>query len=392
MDRFEEGMEAEEYGRYYQASMRYVDALDKDEDLLEAQDRASTQDPVGAGMEFQRLDRLLRATRRVNVSLPLPAGFADLRRSTFDGAIEALMVQADEAYERGAWGPGREALQRIRADFEPDGPQRAASLEADARILLAWAQDEERNRRYRRAFDRAGELLAMSAPLPRTMADEAEAVQARALDLGTRYVAIFPVDVAPDIRGQTEEHPGLLLSDMLEVDYWREPPAFVAVADPVRVRQLTRRYAPPGVPLRPGRVLSALDAHYGVLIEIRTLHRSEQNVRSQVRTATTSGGGTARYTLEEGDQRYEVRAEVVLVDEFGARMESFRASEDTSGPFRRAVYDGDVRDLDLSRSERMLFDPVPQAQARAELESRLMVALARRIGPQVFERIVRRIP
>lgn len=410
-DRLEEGIEAEAYGRYYAASMRYVEALEKDETMVEARDRLlvtgdsaiqeglrdaeerlAIRDAVGAGEEFLRLDRLLSAARSVGVRLPTPADFLETRRGTFDAAVDDLMELADEGARRREWGTARSALVRVRSDFEPDDEQREASTDAEARLLLDWAHYEEDARRYRRAFDLAGEMLAMGRSAPADLADDAVALQERALDLGTLFVAVFPVDLAPELRGRGEENPSILLSDALELDYWRAPPAFVAVADPVRVRQLTRRYSPPGTPLRPRRILDEVRADFGVLIEITQLTRSERNVRERVRTAQTDGGGTVRYTLQEGTQRYEIRAQVVLLDAAGRTLDDFHVSENVSGPFSRAVYDGDIDDLDLSRNERMLFDPVPQAQARAQLEARLAGELAEVLADQLFTRLLRRVP
>ena len=80
--RREQGLEAESYGRYYEAAMRYVEALEKDSELTHARDRlmesgdsairlgmrgaderAGMQDAVGAGREYITLDRLLGRAR-----------------------------------------------------------------------------------------------------------------------------------------------------------------------------------------------------------------------------------------------------------------------------------------------------------------------------------------
>jgi len=205
-------------------------------------------------------------------------------------------------------------------------------------------------------------------------------------------VAVFPVDKDPRLEDRGESDPALQLSDILELEHWRAPPPFVAVADPIVVRQLTRRYTPPGAPLRPRRILEEVRADYGVLIEIVNLTRSEQNVRERVRTAQTEGGGTQRYTHQEGTQRYEIQVRVIIVDPSGREVENFASGDNESGPFERGVYDGDLRDLNLSRSERMLFDEVQQAQVRAAIEDRLIAQLAERIAGQVFERVLRRVP
>lgn len=410
-DRFEQGIEAEAYGRYYEAAMRYVEALEKDEDLVEARDRlmeagdsaivigmrgagerSSMQDAVGAGGEYIALDRLLGKAQSVGVRLPRPADFRDSRRSTFDAAIVQLMDMGFDASERGRWSDGRRAYQQIRGDFQPSTSQRRASLDEESRLLLGWAFDEEDDYRLRRAFGLAGEAMAVSGGAPQNVMDEATALRARTLEAGTRFVAIFPVDKAPALDGVGESDPALQLADILELEHWRKPPAFVAVADPVVLRQLTRRYAPPGTLLRPRRILEEVGADYGVLIEISLMTLSHRNIRQRVRTARTRGGGTVRFTLEEGTLRYEINAKVILVDQTGRQIGNFAVSETESGPFERGVYDGDPRELDLTRSQLMLFDPARQAQARAVIEDRLIAQLAEELAGHVFERVLRRIP
>jgi tetratricopeptide (TPR) repeat protein len=409
-DRLNEGISAESAGRYYEAAMRYVDALDKDENLTEARDRLRSagavaieegldnvhqqvelQDPLGAASEFHPLDRLVSAARSVGVRLPIPDGYGELRRNMFDAAINTLMALAEESENRRQFTTARNAYEQIRDDFEPDAEQRQASLEGQSSMFLAWARDEEANGRFRGAFQRADDAMAVSGGAPADMIDEAMALQDRVLEAGTRFVAIFPVELDPRLEGRGESDPALQLADILELEHWREPPPFVAVADPVAVRQLIRRYRRPGRALRPARILEEMGSDFGVLIDIVNLTRSEQNVRETVRTARTEGGGTQRYTRQEGTQRYEIQVRVVIVDRAGREVENFASGDNESGPFQRGVYDGDLSELNLSRSDAMLFDEARQAQARAVIEDRLLAQLAERIADQVFERVLRRV-
>ena len=401
-ERLEQGIEAEAYGRWYQAANRYVEALEKDARMTEA------RDAVGAGEEVQRIDRLLARAGNVGVRLPTPEDYPDTRRSTFDAAIETLSAQGLDAHERGQWNTGQQAFTRMRNDFEPSESQRRESLTAESRLLLDWAFAEEDAFHFRRAFDLAEEAMAVEAmtagrtgsgdpedPITGAslgVADAALALQDRVVAAGTLGMVVFPVTEGSEVEGLGETDPAQLLSDLLELDHWRRPPLFIAVADPVLVRTVTRRFTPAGTPLRPERILDELGADFGVLIEVTGFTIAEEDVRHRSRTARTARGASATYTEEEGTFRYEVTADIVVLGRDGRELEHFPMTEDERGPFERGSYEGDPRSLELSRSEARLFDPVVQAQQRAAVEDALMATLAGRIAEEVFRRVLNRIP
>ena len=426
-DRLEQGLEAEAYGRWYQAANRYIEALEKDAQMEEARDRLlevgdsaitqslqatevrlQTRDAVGAGEEYHRMDRLLARARTVGVRLPTPGDYNETRRAAFDSAIDELMALGAENHRRGQWGAGRQAFVRLRNDFEPNTDQRRRSAQAESHLLLSWAMAEEEAYRFRSAFGLAEEAVEVGAqgagpdtadnPIdaatgaPIDLAHSARDLQDRAVAAGTVGVVVFPVTKASELEGRGETDPAQLLSDVLELDHWRLPPLFIAVADPVIVRTVTRRITPPGTLLRPERIMDELAAEFGILIDITTLTMSERNVRQRARTGRTQRGTAAAYTEEEGTLRYEVFAQVLILDRDGREVEEFPVSENESGPFQRGVYEGDPRNLDLSRSEARLFDPVVLAQQRAVIEDALMAQLAEGIADQVFRRVLNRIP
>ncbi|HSM59513.1 MAG TPA: hypothetical protein VK849_01895 [Longimicrobiales bacterium] len=409
--RLEQGIEAESSGSYYQAAMRYVEALEKDAELAEARDRllvagdsavviglseaealAAEGDPVGAAEEFLALERLFGRARSVGVRIPAPEGYAELRRGAYDGAIDALMEDADHAREREEWGRGRSALARVRRDFVPSPEQRLASEEAEARLLLAWAEAEERAARPRRAWDLAGEALDAVRPLPAEVADRAETLRERALADGTRTVAVLPVEATAPVRDRMEGDLDRQLSDLLELGYWREPPLFVVVADPVLVRQVARRIAPPGVPLRPGRILDEVGADFGVLVELTDLVTTERDVRRELHEARTRDGRLTSWTEERSTLTLTLEARVLVLDPAGRELGEARARASESGRVERGIYRGDPSELDLSRGERRLFDPVVLRQQHAAIEDVLMEDVAQRVADRVFSTVLARIP
>ena len=409
--RLEQGMEAEAAGSYYEAAIRYVEALEKDATLGEARDRlleasdsavsigvaaAVTNDwdgnPVRAAEEFLALDRLIGRASGVDVRVRTHTGFAQERRSTFDDAITALMAQSEAAAERRQWGEARQALNRVRRDFAPSAEQREASETAEAFLLLTWAESEENDGRFRRSFYLAGEALDLVRPAPAGLVDGAEALRTRAVANGTRAVAVFPVTVTAQVREQMEGDLDQELADLLELVYWRAPPAFVVVSDPVVVRQVLRRFAPPGASFHPGRVMDEVGADFGVMVELTGLFAAERNLRRQDHQARTKDGRITSFVEESGTVNYTLEAQVTIMDDRERIVAETTERSTRRGRFERGVYQGDYRELDLSRGERRLFDPVVIGQRLAQIQRGAVSELADRVADEVFDRVLARIP
>jgi hypothetical protein len=406
--RLEQGMEAEAGGSFYAASIRYIEALEKDADMVEARERLMEAgdsaitvglaqadddlragDAVSAGEELLALDRLLARARTVGVRLPAPPDYADRRRTVLDAAIEDLMARASAAGGRGEWGAARSAYERIRRDFSPSADQRVASEEAESALLVAWAEAEEADQRFRRAYDLADEALSGPGALPAELADRASELQDRALADGTRVLAVFPVTATATVMDLAGSDLAAHLSDLMELEHWRLPPLFVAVADPVLVRQSSRRYNVPG--FRAAPVLDEVGADFGALIELVSLRSTEQNVRSQVREARTRDGRLTNYTEESGNVTLTLEARVAILDGRGAQVTTFASRASHTGSFARGRYRGDVSELELSRGERRLFDPVVQRQMVVDMEAAATEELAGRVADQVFSEVLSRI-
>jgi tetratricopeptide (TPR) repeat protein len=409
--RLDQGLEAEAAGDYYGAAFRYLDAVDKDPSLVEARQRAlvagdsalargmadaasllATGDAVAAGEEYLALDRLLRRGTEVGVELATPDRWVETRRATFDASIEALMRSGDVAARQARWGEARSAFQRIRGAFAPSLDQRRRSEGAEARTLLSWAESEEDEERFRRAWDLAAEALAVSPSPAAEWVDRASGIQDRALVRGERVVAVFPVTTTAPVRERMQADLDQQLADLLELEYWRAPPLFVVVADPVAVRHAIRRLTRGGGAFHPAPVLAEVEADFGVLIELALLDREERDVDAQLREARTRDGRTTNYTLERGTVTYVVEATVLVTDRRGREIADFRVRETEGGRFERGSYRGDPDELDLGRDERRLFDPLVQRSRMAEVEAGLVEELAGRVADQVYSRILSRIP
>jgi hypothetical protein len=328
------------------------------------------------------------------------------------------MAMGAEARNQGRYDAGRRAFVRARTGFEATGEQVVESLDAEADLLLDWARAEEDAGHFRRAFGLSEEAVAAGAeatdrrryganagPIPADdahLVDAALALQDRALAAGTAALVVFPVTEAPDLAPGAEADLAQLLSDNLELDHWRQPPPFIAVADPLLVRTLTRRFMPRGVFIRPERVMNAMDADFGVLVEVTGLTVTEENVRQRThttriraapgRTTPTRRTDTVTWTEETGTYRYQVDAQVIIVDRFGRELENFLGTETEAGPFQRGVYEGDPGSLELSRNQARLFDRVVLGRQRADIEEPLLARLAGEIAGQVYRRVLARIP
>ena len=412
-DRLNEGIQLQSEGRYMEAAYRYADAVDKDSELVEAQDRLlavgdtaielalaratnqrATGDPIRAAETFQSVDALLSRVREVGFSLSPPVDYADLRREAFDWAIEALMSDGEELVAEGRFRDARRALRRARSDFTATNAQRTASFAAEIDLLLTWADAELSVDRYRAAFGLAGEAVELRPSPTRRVLDEADQIRVRALELGTVALAILPITSVASVREQVAGDLEAQLSDDLELDYWRDPPPFVATADPVLVRRLVRDATRGGAPLSSRaltRVLGAVAADFGALVEVTSLDIEERDVEREPREVRSRRGGTASYFVEEGRLRYEAEVEVIVIDYNGNEVRDFRVSARGTGRFERGVFRGNPQELDLSRNEARLFDPDVLAAQHARVQREVVGELAADVARRTFEAVLSRV-
>ncbi|HKJ02489.1 MAG TPA: hypothetical protein VJ997_08545, partial [Longimicrobiales bacterium] len=140
------------------------------------------------------------------------------------------------------------------------------------------------------------------------------------------------------------------------------------------------------------RILDAVGADFGALLEITDVQVAEDDVKSRNVAGRTRDGRRADYRVEQGRAHHTVTVRVTLLHGDGLEMDSFQAHADRVGHFERGVYGGDPQNLDLSRAERRLFDPQEQRIQRAETVEKLVAELAGEVASGVFQRVLRRIP
>ncbi len=306
-DRYNDGLELQAQGRYMEAAYRYADAVEKDSSLQEARDRLlivgdsavmlaleeadrldRRGEPVAAARHFQSIDRLMSRVRSVGMRLPEPDGYRVARRTAFERAIEWYMVEGEDASREGRWEDAIRAFASARDDFSPSRDQREASLDAQTRVIIDWAEVERGDRRPRAAYGIAERALSVRRSTPRPIVLEVRDLQDRALAMGTVVVAALPVSATGRVRDIVGTELEVDLDEGMETGYWRDAPPFVQMADANILRRELRGLLRGRIPRSPalvGRALNLIGADYGVMVEITSLRISEERVEVEERTA-----------------------------------------------------------------------------------------------------------
>ncbi|MDT8340859.1 MAG: hypothetical protein RQ751_05035 [Longimicrobiales bacterium] len=411
--RLEQGVELEAQGRYDEAVYRYVEALEKDADLVEARDRllaagdsavtlhlsdaegwAAGGDPVRAAEHVLRVDDLLARARTVRVRLPTPADYTQRRRGALDAALEYHLDYADGAAASGRYDDAVSAYRQARGPYDPSPAQRDRSLTGESEALLAWSRSELERGSLRTAYDlanRAGEL----GGAPREVQAEAEDVMAYALERGE--VELMPLPVIPG--GRRREVAALdvsaLLDRTLATGAWRAPPPFVRITEDRLVREVVGEASALGAGLTPrglALLLRLTDADYGAWVEVLSVDAVEFDVDRDTRSARTREGEATTYVVESGSRRLRSEVRLVVVDREGVAIEDAVLIGTGTGRFRRALYDGDPRGLDLGRREVDYFDPAVLRAQEEAVRQALAADLAARVAGAAYGLVLERVP
>lgn len=418
-ERYDQAEDLTAQGRYAEAARYYVKVLEKDPDwpdarerleevgaraveayLAEAEAAQAEGHYAGALGVLDRLDALRADAVGVGVTLDVPEGYAAFRDALADAALVAAVHDGEAAERRGDWAAALAAYERATA-YTGDPDRRADLRRRQARVHLIWAGREADAGHYRAAFDRAGQVFDLLSP-GHPLADDAHVLQEDALAAGTRRVAFLPFWQTEAV--EREAPPGLLtdLNDVLLYEYWTAPVAFVAPANPVDVgRELRRlRYDRTVITRRQAAEIGrVVEADYVVVGEWTGLVRTERNVKETVRRAPLRGrastiGGRTDTTYVEQRLTLELDGTVVyrIIDPLSRRVvDEGRVSAEASDRFTRAVYAGDYRTLDLSGSERSLFEDAERLAAE-DLVNDLVDEMAARLADRIFDRLLRQIP
>lgn len=404
----EDGAELEAEGRYEEAARKYIAAYDKDpsivdldvkatslgnrvvDDLLfEAQTASGSDRPVQSAETYMKIDDLVLKALEAGLHLDRPSDYGDLRFDTFRDAVAVLIDDAIEAFDRGDVNRADEIIRDALRRFDPTAEETEVLLQVHYDVLLAWADRATNLGRFREAIAKADEALAVAeeGSFP---PDPAIALRTRAIDLGTLYVAAAPARTWG--RDRDAVSPWLIaeVNDRLELNYWSSPPELVAMAHSALVRQRIRQLGFGRGPLsrRDARMLAAdLDADFVVLPEVERFEWTERNVRDRPKQARTHSGKEVVYSEIRGKIEYEARVRLMIVSRSGDVLVDDHFQDRRSRDFKRAEYDGDYRDLDLSSSDRKLFRRDHLDDLLSEVENDLIDRVTQRIAERAYDRL-----
>lgn len=411
----EKATSAEESGEYTRSSRYYISVLEKESDWDEARDglmrvgtiavdnlidKANEQEELGdfdeAITTLNQLDDLRADALGVGVTLSVPADYASYKERLSEAAVISLIRRGERAEEEGDWEKALETYETVTQKYKLSVDQEEDMLLSRARVYTNWAEQEIEQGRYRRGFDRAADAInVLGEDHPR--AGGAFDLQDRAIDEGTRFVSFLPIWQTDDVADTAPS--GLIeeIDDILQYDYWADPPLFIAQTDPVQLRRELRRLRYDDRLItrsEASNIGNVLEADYVVLTQAVEFRMDERRMREKTKKTKTEGRNSVDTTyIEQSFTGYlEAAIEYRIINvETRREVGDGTVSADASAKMKRGVYEGDYRDLDLSRNERKLFDEEEIDLAIRELEDEIIDDLAPRLANEVFDAILKRI-
>ena len=403
--RFEQGQELEQEGKSAEAAQRYVQALKKDGSLADARTRlveVGARAVAGAVTEADQLasvgrqtdaadrilesDALIHDAMDVGVNLQLPAGYADKRTAMLSSAVDQSLALAARMMAQGDYNAAVQQVARAQQRWQTRPEQQVGLNGALHDAQLAWAASEMNASRFKSAYEH-GDAAAAVPGFDRSAVDM---LQADAVRRGTMLVAVLPAVT----RGGVDARVIPELNDLLALEHWQNPPRWIAIVNPieaqraVRLRGLSNRVLDPADAAMLAR---GLDARHAVALTVDSVRSTESRVTRQRHAAKTRTGADTAYVVEEGQLDLWMRVSWRTIDA-SSRSVTDRgdASDESSAHFRRTVYSGNPRELNLAPAELAAFDQ----RDRRELQDavrHIARGLSDRIARDVFASLTRRV-
>lgn len=411
----ERATQSEENGEYAQSAMYYIGVLEKESDWEDARDGLMRVGTIAVDNYFEKanaleetgefdeaiktldeMDDMRVDALGVGVTLSLPPDYDAYRERLSESAIVSLIRRGERAEDEGDWEEALETYERVQDRYELTVDQDEEMLLARARVHTRWAEQEIEQGRHRRGFDRAADAIAvLGEDHPR--AGSAFDLQDRAIEEGTRFVAFLPIGQTEDVEDAAPS--GLIdeIDDLLQYNYWADPPLFVAQSDPVQMRRELRRLRYDNRLItrsEASNIGNELDADFVVVLQAVEFRLEERRMREKTKKTETTGRNPQDTTYIEQSFTGHLEAEIEyrIIDTDSKReVADGSVAASASAKMQRGVYDGDYRDLDLSRSERKLFDEEELDLVLNELEDELIDDLAPQLADEVFEKLLDRI-
>jgi tetratricopeptide (TPR) repeat protein len=410
--RFKKGQELESKGRLEEAAQRYIKVLSKDSTMVDARLRLedvgsrlidmyieqayaykSSEAYENSVSSLNRIDSLRRRSGQVGVMLSVPDGYEDFRQEMIDAAVVSLFFQGEDAEQAGNWAEALRKYERLRVyPLSSDQAQRAD--QSRARVHIRWAEQDLARAYFRAAFGRAQNAIEILGP-DSDIGGNALEIQKMALEAGTRSVAVLPLWSSPIVEDEAPQGVARDLYDVLLYEYLPQPVLFVAPVDPGAIhRELRRLRVRSGEITRQAAAIVGqnLAADFVVIGWMESYLRDEGVAEEKVNRVRLRRDRSTYTTYLEKKCNIELTAEIIyqIIDPASRRVvdeENVRA--EVSEQFRRCTFDGDYTTLDLTRSERMLFNKEEWLRDEEELEEKLFDALAARIADRIYKRVLR---
>ena len=403
--RYEQGQELEQQGRPAEAAQRYIDALKKDASLSDAKLRLSetgskavveytrqvdalesTAAHTDAAELLLKCDALIRDAAQVGVPLAIPAGYGAAHSDVLQRAVNQAIAQAASAAQRGDFANALQVAEHALQRWSPTSVQQASLTKSMFAARYSWAESEFQAGRFRSAYEQA-DLAAgiMGADRP-----SIDALKNDAVRRGTISVAIFPAVARPNVDSRILPE----LNDVIVLSHWQQPPQWINVVNSVETQRVIRLRNLGGKELDASeaeRVTRQLGARYGVTLVLDTVRIGESRMKRSRHAVKTRAGADTAFFVEEG--QLDAWAHVTWREgEPGSSREISHGDQGdrASGNFRRAVYDGNWRDLNLSQDDRRLFEPRDTKELPDALRD-VARKLSDRIAQDIVADVVRRV-
>jgi hypothetical protein len=184
------------------------------------------------------------------------------------------------------------------------------------------------------------------------------------------------------------------LYDILLYEYLSEPVLFVAVADPGMVHREIRRLRFRDRALSRNmavRVGQNINTDFVVIGSIESYLQEEKDPQEKVHKVRLRKDKSSftTYVEKKYTVKLTVEVEYQIIDSTKRRViEEKTINTNVSDKLRRGYFDGDYTTLDLSRSERRLFNTEEWRRSEKKLEDKLIDKLAERLADRIYKRIL----
>jgi tetratricopeptide (TPR) repeat protein len=410
--RFKKGEQMENKGRFEEAARHYIKVLAKDPTFEDARERLenvgakaidifleqayayeSAEAYEDAVRVLNRVDDLRHRAEKVGVILQVPDDYADFRQEMTAAAIDSLFNQGEYSEQVGDWTEALRKYERLKRLYPLSPSQNLRADQSRARVYTMWAEQDLAREYFRTAFSHAQKAIDIFGPGSGSSVTALE-IQRIALTAGTRIVAVLPFWSSEGVEDEAPQGIVRELYDILLYEYLSEPVPFVALADPGKVHRELRRLRLRDKALTrnmAARVGQNLNTDFVIIGTMESYLQEEKDPQEKMHKVPLrkDKSSFATYLEKKYTARLTVEVKYQIIDSVRRRViEEKTINTSASDKFRRGYFDGDYTTLDLSRSERRLFNTEEWRRAEQKLEERLIDQLAERLADSIYKRIL----